>query len=900
LNNQSITNAINAIVSEGEPLWIANYSDFLTKINWAQVMNGTLMTGENFTLQNQSLINYINSVGVGEPNWNANYTAFNESWSYTYNETTNTTLTNAINNIVSEGEPLWNSNYSEFLTHITWNDVMNGTLMTGQNFTLQNESMKNYIDSRGSGTGNGTITGAGITGYVPMWNGTNSLNNSGIYQNGTNIGIGITDLDSLLNIYGSGATVHVISSDTNSATLKLTTSLYNGTFDINQYGTINIEAPNAIQLFATGVDGSVGIIGGKPLVIYNTPSTKGGIIKADDNYLYIQGNSLNSGLAFAGNLTTNMVIQSGGNVGIGTTNPLATLHVNGSAIINGTLNMDSNKIINLSNGTSPTDAVTLAQLQAVNASAASAGEPLWIANYSEFLTHITWNDVMNGTLMTGENFTLQNESIRNYINWINSSMAYIGEANWNANYSQFLLNNQSITNAINSIVSEGEPLWIGNATAFNASWLNTYNETTNTTLTNAINANNASITNSIVANNASITNLITTNNASVTNAINNIVSEGEPLWNANYSEFLTHITWNDVMNGTLMTGENFTLQNQSIMNYINSIGVGEANWNANYSQFLLNNQSITNAINSIVSEGEPLWIANYSDFLTKINWSQVMNGTLMTGENFTLQNESMKNYIDSRGSGTGNGTVTGTGTLNYVPMWNGTNSLNNSAIYQNGSNIGIGTTSPQNKLDIFGNVGVKNGGALLLYTTSNNDAGSVYYDDSYLLKVSSPSGKVRVYGFNGLDFVTYLDNESVKMFISDIGNVGIGTTNPLQKLHVNGSAIINGTLNMDSNKIINLSNGTSPTDAVTLAQLQAVNASAASAGEPLWIANYSAFNASWNNMTNTSYLPLAGGTMTGNLNLSSNVNLTMNGGNQISSNVTCVTIKGATSVLEIC
>ncbi|MGY4884090.1 MAG: hypothetical protein ACP5NZ_00745, partial [Nanobdellota archaeon] len=41
-------------------------------------------------------------------------------------------------------------------------------------------------------------------------------------------------------------------------------------------------------------------------------------------------------------------------------------------------------------------------------------------------------------------------------------------------------------------------------------------------------------------------------------------------------------------------------------------------------------------------------------------------------------------------------------------------------------------------------------------------------------------------------------------------------------------------------------------------------------------------------------------TDTGNLNLSANINLTMNGGNQIGSNVTCVQIKGATSILEVC
>jgi hypothetical protein len=59
-------------------------------------------------------------------------------------------------------------------------------------------------------------------------------------------------------------------------------------------------------------------------------------------------------------------------------------------------------------------------------------------------------------------------------------------------------------------------------------------------------------------------------------------------------------------------------------------------------------------------------------------------------------------------------------------------------------------------------------------------------------------------------------------------------------------------------------------------------------------------NGTYTNTTNTSYLAKSGDTMTGNLNLSANVNLTMNGGNQIGSNVTCVTIKGSTSILEIC
>src|SRR5271165_799294 len=53
--------------------------------------------------------------------------------------------------------------------------------------------------------------------------------------------------------------------------------------------------------------------------------------------------------------------------------------------------------------------------------------------------------------------------------------------------------------------------------------------------------------------------------------------------------------------------------------------------------------------------------------------------------------------------------VTGTGTTDYVPIWTSSMTLGNSAIYQSGSNIGIGTTTPGSSLDVAGNVNI--GGA---------------------------------------------------------------------------------------------------------------------------------------------------------------------------------------------
>ena len=48
---------------------------------------------------------------------------------------------------------------------------------------------------------------------------------------------------------------------------------------------------------------------------------------------------------------------------------------------------------------------------------------------------------------------------------------------------------------------------------------------------------------------------------------------------------------------------------------------------------------------------------------------------------------------------------TGTGNANYVTKWTATSTLSNSIIYDNGTNVGIGTTNPGAKLDVFGNIG---------------------------------------------------------------------------------------------------------------------------------------------------------------------------------------------------
>lgn len=211
--------------------------------------------------------------------------------------------------------------------------------------------------------------------------------------------------------------------------------------------------------------------------------------------------------------------------------------------------------------------------------------------------------------------------------------------------------------------------------------------------------------------------------------------------------------------------------------------------------------SNTHSLGSSTKLWSTVFATAFSGSLTRLS-----NGSdyLVAGPNITLTTGSNGAITIT---GTSSGTVAGTGTANLVARWTASTTLGTGVLYDTGTNVGIGTASPGERLEVagvikavsstFGIVSTLSNGSVSLREAAGSSANNIV--EAHIRPSSGKSGYISFTedqiadrwsigiqnGNSSLRFLSgYPTTGTERMTLTSGGNLGIGTNNPIFRLQL--------------------------------------------------------------------------------------------------------------------